>query len=325
MAVKTFMQAIVEAQAEEMRRDPTVFLLGEGVEHDLYGTATGLFDEFGPKRVRDTPLSESAVIGAAVGAAMTGTRPIVDLAVASFLYVAMDQIVSQAAKIRYMFGGQAKVPVVIRTALYYPGFHAAQHSDRPYPLFMHVPGLMVAVPSNPRDAKGLLKAAIRNDDVVMFFEDSVLATTKDDIPDDDYLVPFGVASVIREGTDVSIVAVGGTVLQAKRAADQLEKSGVSAEIIDPRTLVPLDEATILASVKKTGRLIVVDPANRTCGAAAEIAATVAESGFASLRAPIIRVTTPQTHIPFSPALERPLYPSAKRITAAAMAAYEWRS
>jgi pyruvate/2-oxoglutarate/acetoin dehydrogenase E1 component len=323
MTIRSFKQAIVDAQAEEMRRDPTVFLMGEGVENDVYGTTTGLAAEFGRERVRETPLSEAAFVGAAVGAAMTGTRPIVDLVIASFVYVAMDQLISQASKSRYMFGGQTAVPMVVRSALYYPGFHAAQHSDRPYPLFMHTPGLQVVVPSNPYDAKGLLKTAIRNDDVVLFFEDFVASATKDDLPDEDYTVPFGVASIIQPGTDVTIVAIGGAVIHARKAANQLAGEGISAEVIDPRTLVPLDEDTILRSVGKTGRLVIADPANRTCGAAAEIAAIVAEDAFGSLRSPVIRVTTPQTHIPFSPPLERPLYPSANRIVAAAHAACEW--
>lgn len=324
LPVKTFKQAIVDAQAEEMRRDLNVFVMGEGIRADLYGTTTGLFKEFGPERVRDTPLSEAAIVGAAVGAAMTGMRPIVDFGVSAFLYVAMDQLVSQAAKIRYMFGGQSGAPIVVRTGMMYQGSLAAQHSDRPYPLFMHIPGFKVVVPSNPHDAKGLLKSAIRDDDAVLFFEDSVLASMKQEIPDDEYLVPFGVAAIVRSGTDVSIVAIGGSLQQAMKAAEELDRGGISAEVIDPRTLVPLDEAAILASVAKTGRLVLVEPANRTCGATAEIAAIVVEKAFRDLSAPIVRVTTPQTHIPFSHVIERPLYPSADKIVSAARVVFTWR-
>jgi len=321
MVAKTFMQAICEAQAEELRRDPTVFLMGEDVQWDIYGKTTGLLREFGPERIRDTPICEEVIVGAAIGAAMTGMRPIVDTTIASFLYLAVDQLVSQASKIRYMFGGQAKVPLVCRSALYYGGGNAAQHSDRNYPMFMQVPGLTIAMPASPRDAKGLLKTAIRNDEVVLFFEDGNI-TGREEIPDDE-LIPFGKARIRRDGDDVTIVALGGSVPAALRAADRLEEKGISAEVIDPRTLVPLDEDAIIASVEKTGRLILAEPASRTCGACAEIAAIVSERAFNALLAPIGRVTTPQTHIPYSPVLERPLYPNADRIAAAAETAFKW--
>lgn len=319
MPPRTFLQAIVDAQAEEMRRDPRVFVMGEDVRMDLFGKTTGLLEEFGPERVRDTPICEATIVGAAVGAAMTGTRPIVDLALASFLYLAMDQLVNMASKIRYMTGGQARVPMVVRAALSYRRSGAAQHSDRNYPMFMNVPGLKIAIPSTPADAKGLLKTAIRSDDVVLFFEDSSVASGREDVADETALVPFGVASRVRTGTDVTIVAIGGSVPQAGKAADRLATMGISAELIDPRTLVPLDEETILRSVAKTGRLVIVEPAHRTCGAGAEIASIVAERGFADLRAPVRRLTAPQTHVPFSITLERALYPTMDGIVTAARA------
>jgi pyruvate dehydrogenase E1 component beta subunit len=322
VVARTFSQAITDAQAEEMRRDPTVFVMGEDVRWDIYGKTTGLLAEFGPERVRDTPISEEVIVGAAIGAAMTGMRPIVDVTIGTFLYLAVDQLVSQASKLRYMFGGQTKVPLLVRAGLNYGGGNAAQHSDRNYPLFMQVPGLCVAVPASPRDAKGLMKTAIRSDDVVVFFEETNISG-REEIPDDE-LIPFGKASVLRQGSDLTIVAIGGSVPLSNKAADRLETMGISVELIDPRTLVPLDEEAILASVNKTGRLILVEPANRTCGATAEIAAIVAERAFNALRAPIGRVTTPQTHVPYSPSLERLLYPNVDRIVAAAQTAAEWR-
>ena len=296
--------------------------MGEDVRWDIYGKTTGLLAEFGPERVRDTPISEEVIVGAAIGAAMTGMRPIVDVTIGTFLYLAVDQLVSQASKLRYMFGGQTQVPLLVRAGLNYGGGNAAQHSDRNYPLFMQVPGLCVAVPASPRDAKGLMKTAIRSDDVVLFFEETNV-TGREEIPDDE-LIPFGKASVLRQGSDLTIVAIGGLVPLSNKAADRLEAMGISVELIDPRTLVPLDEDAILASVNKTGRLILVEPANRTCGACAEIAAIVAERAFNALRAPIGRVTTPQTHVPYSPSLERLLYPNVDRIVAAAEAAAKWR-
>jgi pyruvate/2-oxoglutarate/acetoin dehydrogenase E1 component len=309
----SFMEAITRAQREEMARDPTVLLIGEDVRGNIYGKSRGLFAEFGPKRVLDTPISEAAFVGAAIGAAMTGMRPIVDLAIASFVYVSMDQLVSQAAKMRYMFGGQARVPIVVRAGMFYGGGTAAQHSDRPYPLFMHIPGFKVVVPSTPRDASGLLKAAIRDDDPVLFFEDGGLASLRGEVPEDEEVIPLGLAENRREGGDVTIVAIGGSVRHALTAAATLEQEGISADVIDPRTLVPLDVAAILKSVARTRHLVIADPAHRTCGAAAEIAAMVAEEAFADLSGPIVRVTTPQTHIPFSPAMERPLYPNPEKI------------
>ncbi|MGH8260668.1 MAG: alpha-ketoacid dehydrogenase subunit beta [Steroidobacteraceae bacterium] len=317
MPRKSFLEAIRDAQFEEMRRDPRVFMMGEDLASNLFGTTTGLTEAFGAERVRNTPISEAGFIGAAAGAAMVGMRPIVDVTIASFLYPAMDQLVSIIAKSRYLYGGQARLPLVLRASLFYGGSNAAQHSDRPYPMLMTVPGLKIIAPSNALDMKGLLKSAVRDDDPVVSFEDGALWSSRMEIPaDEDFLVPIGRAAVRREGADVTVVAIAGTVPHALAAAGDVEKEGLSVEVIDPRTLVPLDVATILASVSKTGRLVAVDPAHRTCSAASEIAAIVAEQAFADLRAPVIRVTTPDTHIPFSPPLEARLFPTRQRIAEA---------
>jgi pyruvate dehydrogenase E1 component beta subunit len=313
-----YLHAVVDGIKEELRRDPRTFLMGEDIQSKLYYGKGGTFlEEFGAERIRNTPMSEAAFVGAGIGAAMTGTRPIVDLAIASFLYVAMDQLISQAAKSRYMFGSQATIPLTIRTVMYYGGGMAAQHSDRPYPLFMHVPGFKVVAPSNAFDAKGLFKSAIRDDDVVIVFEDITLHGTRADVPDEEYLVPLGRAATAKEGADVTVVAIAGSVTHALQAADILAKEGISVEVVDPRTLVPLDTDAIVRSVVKTGRLVIAEPAHRVCGAAAEIAAVVAEEAFGSLKARVIRITTPQVHIPFSSALERDLYPTAAKIVEAA--------
>ncbi len=317
MAKIGFLEAIRQAQFEELQRDTNVFLMGEDVRCNVFGTTTGFVEAFGERRVRDTPISEAGFVGAAAGASMVGMRPIVDLTIATFVYPAMDQICSIIAKSRYLYGGQATLPLVLRTCMFYGNSNAAQHSDRPYPMFMGMPGLKIIVPSNPADMKGLLKSAIRDDNPVLSFEDGTLWSSKSEVPDDDdFLIPLGKADIKREGTDVSVIAVGGSVPLALDAAETLSKEGVSVEVVDPRTLVPLDTATILASVAKTGRALTVDPAHQSCSAASEISATIAEHAFDSLKAPIIRVTTPDTHLPFSPPIERPLYPSAERIVAA---------
>lgn len=256
------------------------------------------------------------MVGAAAGAAMTGLRPIVDLSYSSFLYMAMDQFVNQVAKNRYMFGGQASMPVVFRSAMFYGLNTGAHHSDRPYPMFMNVPGLKIIAPSTPTDAKGLLRSAIDSDDPVITFEACLLWGTKEEVSDDEFWIPLGVARIAREGTDVTVVAISGSVPEALAAAADLELEGVSVEVIDPRTLVPLDRDAVLRSVAKTGRLVVAEPAHRTCGAAAEISAFVAEDAFDALRAPIIRVTAPDMQIPFSPALEKQMYPTRDSIGAA---------
>ncbi len=314
MAVIRFVQAINQAIIEEMRRDESVIMMGEDIRRAIYGATAGLLDEFGEERVLDTPLSESGFFGAAVGAAVVGMRPIVET-LSSFLWVGMDQIVSQAAKMRYMFGGQASIPVVFRATMFYGGGAAAHHSDRNYPMFMNVPGLKIAVPSCPADAKGLLKTAVRDDDPCLFFEDGTLSGARGEVPDGEALVPFGEASVLRRGTDCTVVAIAGSVRQALDAAEELETEGVSTEVIDPRTLVPLDKAAVLESVAKTGRLVIADPAHKVCSAASEISALVAEEGFWSLKAPIGRVASEQVNIPYTPALEKLVYPTKEKIVA----------
>jgi acetoin:2,6-dichlorophenolindophenol oxidoreductase subunit beta len=267
--------------------------------------------------LRNVPISENSFTGMGVGAAVTGLRPIVDLTIASFVYLASDQIINQAAKLRYMTGGQLRVPIVFRICTYYNVSNAAQHADRPYPFFMNAPGLKIVAPSTPADMKGLLKSAIRDDDPVLVFEDVNLWGKKERVPSDpDYLIPIGRADVKRLGSDVTIVALAGCVPKALAAAQALEKDDISAEVIDPRTLLPLDKETLLQSVAKTGRLVIVDNSHRTGSVASEIAAVVAEEAFESLRRPIQRVTTPAVHIPFSSALEKPLYPSHEAIIAA---------
>ena len=312
----TLTQAINDAMREELRRDPKVFVMGEDIRAGLYGASAGLIDEFGPERIIDTPITENAFCGAAVGAAAVGMRPIVE-SLSSFLYVAMDQLINRAAKMRYMFGGQVNLPIVFRISEYYGASIAAHHSDRPHPIFMNIPGFKVVFPSCAYDAKGLLKTAIREDDPVAYFEDRTLLGSRQAVPEEEYTIPFGVADVKREGTDVTIVAIGGMVGRALAAAETLAQEGVSAEVVDPRTLVPLDKEAILASVAKTGRLVVVDLAHKTCSAASEIAAIVAMEGFWSLTAPIQRLGTANVHVPYSIALEPLMYPTDETIAEAA--------
>ena len=317
----TLTQALNEAMREEMRRDDRVFIMGEDIQSGVYGASAGLAAEFGKERVRDCPLSENAFMGAAVGAAAVGMRPIVESAFC-FMWVAMDSLISQAAKMRYMFGGQVNLPIVYRAALYYDGSMAAHHSDRSYPIFMHIPGFKVVFPSNSYDGKGLMKTAIREDDPVLFCEDRTILGSKEFVPEEEYTIPLGVADIKREGSDVTIVAIGGMVPLALRAAETLAQDGISAEVLDPRTLVPLDKAAILESVAKTGRLVTVDMAHKTCSAASEIAAIVAMEGFWSLQAPIQRLGTANVHIPFSIALEPLCYPTPETIAAAARVTME---
>lgn len=319
MATRSFLEAIRDAQFEEMARDDSVFIMGEDARCNIFGTYSGIQETYGDARLIDTPIAEAGMCGVAAGAAMVGMRPIVDVTIAPFLYPAMDQIVSIIAKSRYLYGGQAKVPLVLRANMIYGNGNAAQHSDRPYSMFMHMPGLRIMVPSTPYDMKGLLKTAIRSDDPVLCFEDALLWSSKSDIPDQEYTIPFGVANIARAGTDVTIVAIGAMMLHALGAAEDLAAQGISAEVIDPRTVAPLDTTTILESVAKTGRLVIVDCSFQTCSASSEIAATVAQDGFWDLRAPIQRVATANTHIPFSPPLEAGLYPSREKVVAAALA------
>lgn len=325
MTTMSYLGAIGAAQREAMEADPRVIIIGEDVEANVYGTTGAgksrkdkgdFLEMFGKNRIRNTPISEEVIVGAAAGAAMTGLRPIVDLSYSSFLYMAMDQFVNQVAKNRYMFGGQASMPVVFRSAMFYGLNTGAHHSDRPYPMFMNVPGLKIIAPASPYDAKGLLRTAVDLDDPVLTFEACILWGLKEDVPEEEYRIPFGEARTVRSGSDVTVVAISSAVPEAAAAADALAEQGVSVEVIDPRTLVPLDLEAVIRSVQRTGRLVVADPAHRTCGAAAEISATVAEEAYESLRAPIVRVTTPDTQIPFSPALEKQLYPSRTTIAEA---------
>jgi len=317
----TVTEAINQAMREEMRRDSRVFVMGEDIRKGLFGPSAGLMDEFGPERIIDTPITEAAFCGAAVGAAAVGMRPIVE-SLSAFLYVAMDQLVNQAAKMRYMFGGQVDLPIVYRIAEYYDASIAAHHSDRPHPIFMNIPGFKVIFPSCAYDAKGLLKTAIREDDPVAYFEDRTILGSRQAVPEEEYTIPLGVADVKREGTDVTIVGIGGMVGRALAAAEMLEQQGISAEVVDPRTLVPLDKKTILDSVAKTGRLVVVDLAHKTCSAASEIAAIVAMEGFWSLTAPIQRLGTANVHVPFSTVLESLMYPTKDTIAEAARTTME---
>jgi pyruvate dehydrogenase E1 component beta subunit len=323
----TFMQAINEALDQEMRRDPTVVVFGEdnvggmGAEGEkdawggVLGVTKGLYAKY-PDRIMDTPISESAFIGAAAGAACSGLRPVAELMFVDFMGVCFDQIFNQAAKFRYMFGGKARTPLVVRT-MYGAGIRAAaQHSQSLYSIFTHIPGLKVVVPSNPYDAKGLMIQAIRDDDPVIFFEHKVLYTMEGDVPEEAYTVPFGEANVVRDGDDVTIVAIGRMVSLAEQAADALAKDGVEAEIVDPRTTSPLDMDTILESVERTGRLVVVDESNPRCSVATDISAQVAEQGFEHLKAPIRMVTAPHVPPPFSPVLEDGYVPTAESIAGA---------
>ncbi|MCW4055360.1 MAG: alpha-ketoacid dehydrogenase subunit beta [Candidatus Bathyarchaeota archaeon] len=312
----TYRDALHEALREEMLRDETVFLLGEDIGrywHGAFKVTKGLAEDFGEERVRDTPISESAIIGVATGAAITGMRPVAEIMFGDLSALAMDQIANQAAKLRYMFGGQAKVPLVIRMPFGAGVNIAAHHSQSLEAWFMHVPGLKIAIPSTPYDAKGLLKTAIRDDNPVMFFEHKLLYPTEGPVPKEEYTIPFGVADVKRKGEDVTIVATLYMVHQALAAAEELDKQGIEAEVIDPRTLAPLDKQAVVNSVKKTGRIVIVTEDCKTAGVSAEIAAVVAEEALDYLDAPIKRVVEPDTPIPFSPPLEQFVIPNEKSI------------
>ena len=315
----SYREALREALREEMRRNPAVFLLGEDIGRywgGAFKVTDGLAEEFGDERVRDTPISENAIIGVAVGAAITGMRPVAEIMFGDLTALAMDQIANQAAKLRYMFGGQAKVPLVIRTPFGGGVNIAAHHSQSLEAWFMHVPGLYVAVPSTPYDAKGLLKAAIRGNNPVIFCEHKLLYPVEGEVPEEDYIIPFGVADIKREGEDVTVVATLCMVHKALKAAEILETEGVSVEVVDPRTLTPLDKKAIINSVKKTGRLVVVSEDCKTAGVTAEIAAVVAEEAIDYLDAAIKRVAEPDTPIPFSPPLEQYVIPNEKAIVKA---------
>ncbi|PKQ00389.1 MAG: alpha-ketoacid dehydrogenase subunit beta [Alphaproteobacteria bacterium HGW-Alphaproteobacteria-13] len=327
MPKKSMRTALNEAMAQEMRRDPTVIVIGEDVVGGqgglgetsvggVFGVTKGLGEEFGLDRVIDTPITESAIIGTAAGAAVAGLRPIAELMFVDFLGVCFDQIFNQAAKFRYMFGGKARTPLVIR-AMTGAGVRAgAQHSQALHSIFTHIPGLKVVVPSSPYDAKGLLIQAIRDDDPVIFLEHKTLYDIEGEVPDEAYAIPFGEANVLREGRHATIVALSRQVHTAMDAASQLASKGIEVTVVDPRTTSPLDEDTILECVEETGRLVIVDEANPRCSFATDVAAMVADKGFAFLKAPVRMVTAPHAPVPFAPVLEDAYVPDAARIIAA---------
>lgn len=323
----SFSAAVNEAMKLAMRADENVILMGEDVaggaqvDHlqddeawgGVLGVTKGLVQEFGRDRILDTPITEAGYIGAAMAAAATGMRPIAELMFNDFIGSCLDQVMNQGAKFRYMFGGKAQVPVTIRT-MHGAGFRAAaQHSQSLYAMFTHIPGIKVVVPSTPYEAKGLLLASIEDNDPVIFFEDKTLYNTTGEVPEGYYTIPLGKADIKRTGSDITIVAIGKQVQTALTAAEQLAKKGIEVEVVDPRTLSPLDEETILVSVAKTNRLIVIDEANPRCSIATDIAALVADKGFDTLDAPIKRVTAPHTPVPFSPVLEDLYLPSPEKV------------
>jgi len=325
MAKKSFRQALNDALHSEMARDPRVIMMGEdltggaganGVKDawgGAFGVTRGLLEAYGPERIRDTPISEAAFVGAAAGAALTGLRPIAELMFVDFAGVCLDQIMNQIAKFRYMFGGHAKTPLVIR-ATYGAGTRsAAQHTQAFYPIFTHIPGLKVVIPSNPYDAKGLLLQAIRDDDPVIFLENKMLYDTTGEVPDGAYTIPFGEARVVRDGKDVLIVALGRMVGVAEAAARTLAADGVSACIVDPRTTSPLDEDTLLEYTEDIGRVVIVDEANPRCSVATDISALLADKCFDSLKGPIRLVTAPHTPVPYAPNLEDAYVPSPEAV------------
>ncbi|MFB9758446.1 alpha-ketoacid dehydrogenase subunit beta [Ectobacillus funiculus] len=316
MRTITYLEAIREAMSQEMRQNEDVFILGEdiGVYGGAFGVTRGMIEEFGPERVRNTPISEAAIAGGAVGAALTGMRPILELQFSDFITIAMDQLVNQAAKTRYMFGGKGKVPMVVRTPAGSGTGAAAQHTQSLEAWMAHIPGLKVVQPSTAYDAKGLLKAAMDDDNPVIFYEHKLLYKTEGEVPEEQYSIPLGKADIKRKGKDVTIVATAIMVHKALEAAAELEKEGIDVEIVDPRTLVPLDEETIVESVKKTGRLIVVHEAVKRGGFGGEIASMIAESeAFDYLDAPIKRLGGLAVPIPYNPTLEKAVIPQVPDI------------
>ena len=315
----TLGEAVREALSEELRRDPTVLILGEDIAEagTAFKVLTGMVDEFGPERILDTPISEPGFTGIAVGAAMTGLRPVVDIMFGDFIGLTMDQMANQAAKIHYMSGGSWKVPLVMRTTLGATRRTAAQHSQSLHAWFCHVPGLKVVMPSTPYDAKGLMKSAIRDDNPVAVFEDKMMYTLKGPVPEEEYTIPLGVADVKREGEDLTIVATSSMVQVALGAANMLEEHDISAEVVDPRTLWPLDEETILNSVRKTSRVIVMDEGYGRYGVMAELSAMITEGAFFDLEAPVKRIGAMHVPIPFSPPLEDATVPTEEIVFEAA--------
>jgi pyruvate dehydrogenase E1 component beta subunit len=317
----TLSKAVNEAISEEMRRDPTVFVMGEDVAEagTPFKVLSGLVEEFGRERVMDTPISEPGFMGIAVGAALTGLRPIVDLMFGDFLFLVMDQLCNQAAKTHYMSGGKLNVPLVLRTNLGATRRSAAQHSQSLHALVAHIPGIKVAMPSSAYEAKGLMKTAIRDNNPVVIFEDKLMYQEKAQVPEEEYLIPFGTAGVLREGSDVTLIATSSMVQVASKAADILAAERISAEVIDPRTLVPLDEKTLLKSAQKTSRVIIVDEGHQSFGVTAEIASRINEKAFYHLDAPVQRMGAMDVPVPFSPVLEDLTVPSPDRVVARARA------
>jgi pyruvate/2-oxoglutarate/acetoin dehydrogenase E1 component len=316
MSEKNYAEAIRDALREELNHDDSVYLVGEdiGKYGGCYGVTQGLLDEFGEDRVMDTPISETAIIGSSIGAALLGKRPVAEIMFADFLAVCADQIINQATKMRYIIGNDAHVPLVIRTAYGGGGRYSFNHSQSPEAWFLNAPGLTIIMPSTPYDAKGLLKSAIRSNNPVLFFEQKYLyKTIKMDVPDEEYLIPIGKGDIKRHGKDVTVVATGWMVHHAIKAAFELEKDGIDVEIIDPRTLKPLDEEMIIESVKKTGRLVTIHEASLTGGFGAEVCALICEKAFESLVTSPVRIASPDHIIPFSPVLEDAFYPSVNGI------------
>ncbi|MDE0493800.1 MAG: alpha-ketoacid dehydrogenase subunit beta [Acidimicrobiaceae bacterium] len=310
--------AMRDGLAEAMREDPAVVLFGEDADRSVMGSTRGLIDEFGPDRVRNIPLSEATIVGCGVGAAAAGLRPVIDLMVSSFFYVTMDQLANQAAKLRYMSGGQVELPIVYFAATGGAGSAAAQHSESPHPTFIQQAGLKVVMPSTPADAKGLMLAAVRDPNPVVYLQEASLGGTRGPVPEGLFEVPLGQAAVRRNGSDVTVVAVGRTVRVALAVAEELDGEGVSVEVIDPRTLHPWDAGTVMESVARTGRLVVLDTARQSCGFAAEVIATACTEAFGSLRAAPVRVCAPDVPMPFAPQLERHLAVDEHKVKAAVL-------
>ena len=315
----TLSKAVNEAISEEMRRDPTVLVLGEDVAEagTPFKVLSGLVEEFGRERVMDTPISEPGFVGIAVGAALTGLRPIVDLMFGDFIFLVMDQLCNQAAKAHYMSGGKLNVPLVVRTNLGATRRSAAQHSQSLHALIAHIPGIKVALPSSAYEAKGLMKTAIRDNNPVVIFEDKLMYQEKAQVPEEEYLIPFGTAGVLREGSDVTLIATSSMVQVASKAADILAAERISAEVIDPRTLVPLDENTLLRSAQKTSRVVIIDEGHQSFGVTAEIASRINEKAFYYLDAPVQRMGALDVPVPFSPLLEDLTVPTPEKVVARA--------
>jgi pyruvate/2-oxoglutarate/acetoin dehydrogenase E1 component len=319
MARKRYIQAVNEALFEEMERDPKVILFGEDVELAIFGDTRGLHARFGSDRIRNTPICEATLTGMAVGAAAAGFRVVLHMMFSNFLYTGFDAIANQMAKLRLMTGGQLELPITIMAGYGGGRSNAAQHSDTPHPLLMNLGGVNVVVPSTPADAKGLLKTAIRGRNPTFFLEASGRGGDSGEVPEGEFTVPFGKANVLREGRDVTLITIGTMVKPALAVAEKLAANGISAEVVDPRTLVPLDEEGLIASVRKTGRAVIVDEARDRCSAASHIAAILADKAFSSLKAPVKRVTVPNVAMPYAPNAEANVFPSEERIATTAMA------